>query len=199
MGTVEAAINFSDLGERLAILNFADALTPGGLVLEGEHTQEECICRCTNLYECLLKKECEEHYYKYNIPYANIYSDRIIYSPEVRIFKDDKDYNRLDKDIKVDVITCPSPACKVPVHRIVNRISKFLGIARFYGVDTLILGAWGCGAFGQDPLNMGSCFAMSLLRNSYFRNIIFALRSSDTTYNKFKVGFDKVINNIKMR
>lgn len=60
-GTIQAAIN--NRRGRTAILNFADALEPGGMVLQGENTQEECICRCSNLYECLILGVAHSEYY----------------------------------------------------------------------------------------------------------------------------------------
>ena len=53
-------------GHRVAALNFADALTPGGLVWEGETTQEEDLCRCSNLYPCISQDKVFDDYYGYN-------------------------------------------------------------------------------------------------------------------------------------
>ena len=66
-GTVSTAYDIKkNRGGRVAMLNFADALVPGGLVLDGASTQEENICRCTNLYESLIQKKCKEQYYDVN-------------------------------------------------------------------------------------------------------------------------------------
>ena len=46
--TISCVLNIyrKDNDNHIAMLNFADAYTPGGLVLKGATTQEECICRC---------------------------------------------------------------------------------------------------------------------------------------------------------
>ena len=96
-------------GRRVAALNFADALTPGGLVWEGETTQEEDLCRCSNLYPCISQDKVFDNYYGYNRSLENdIYSDRLIYSSDVLFFKDET-YWCLSIPVKCDVITCPAP------------------------------------------------------------------------------------------
>jgi len=66
--TISCVLNIyrKDNDNHIAMLNFADAYTPGGLVLKGATTQEECICRCSNLYESLISDKCKNDYYDYN-------------------------------------------------------------------------------------------------------------------------------------
>lgn len=143
---------------RVAVLNFADALTPGGLVWEGETTQEEDLCRCSNLYPCISQDKVFDDYYGYNRSLENdIYSDRLIYSKDVLFFKDE-DYWCIPIRTKCDVITCPAPIECSDKQVFVNRIKCIIGSAYSKGVDHLILGKFGCGAFGNDPRLVATTF-----------------------------------------
>lgn len=73
-----------------------------------------------------------------------------------------------------------------------NRIGGIVKAAIVNNADCIILGAWGCGAFGQSPTLVAQAFAEVL--NDYsgaFRKIVFAIRptsgvGSDMTYDEFK-------------
>lgn len=174
-GTIQAAIN--NHKGRTAILNFADAYVPGGLVLQGENTQEECICHCSNLYECLMSNVAHSEYYQYNASLNNdgIASNRIIYSEDVTIFKDEG-YNLLDEPFKVDVITCPAPVICRDANIWRERIECVLVSAVMRNCDTIILGAWGCGAFGNSPHLVADCFKKVLQKYSIIEDVVFAIR-----------------------
>lgn len=108
-GTVNTAYKYAH-HYRTAMLNFADALTPGGMVMFGSRCQEEGICRCTNLYSSLTTPIADKFYYKANYESGiRHYLDNIIYTPQVRIFKDDTTYELLTDAEYADVITCPAP------------------------------------------------------------------------------------------
>lgn len=78
--TLMALDNCTD--EYAAILNFADAFTPGGHVADGAEGQECALCRSTNLYESLIADECKDKFYTYNKKLGKA-SDRIIYILEM--------------------------------------------------------------------------------------------------------------------
>lgn len=171
-GSVKAAERQPD---RTAILNFADAFVPGGCVLEGESTQEEGLCRCSNLYETLIVKECMDKYYSYNKSLDSYrFSHRLIYSKGVLFFKDDKQYNMREHPFLADVITCPCPVSEVSDDYMKERMMGILKSAAFNGASSIILGAWGCGAFGNNPVRIGRCFCEVILGNKYFKEIVFA-------------------------
>lgn len=112
---------------RVAVLNFADALTPGGLVFEGVETQEEDLCRCSNLYPCISQGKVFDDYYGYNRSLENdVYSDRLIYSKDVLFFKDE-DYWCIPIRTKCDVITCPAPIECSDKQVFINRIKCIIG------------------------------------------------------------------------
>ena len=172
-----------------AVLNFADALVPGGLVLVGATTQEENICRCSNLYQSITTELADEYYYQPNIRrYGkdgrkvadSIYLDNLIYSRDVLFFKDDVNYNST-KPYHMDVITCPSPSCKIypsdyEYEVIGRRTEQIVKSAIANGVDNLVLGAWGCGAFLQNPWVVSECFKNALEKYPAFEHVVFAIR-----------------------
>ena len=183
--------------DRVAILNFADALIPGGLVLYGAPTQEENICRCSNLYETLL--ECPMYYNLNRYLGSSKYLDIMIYSPDVLVFKDDETYQQINP-VFMDVITCPAPSCGLSDANaeklFKRRIRKILIAAQSRGVNKIVLGAWGCGAFGQNPSVVGKAFASVLKDVNAFDKVVFAIRSSagvsgeGGNYQAFKDAFD---------
>lgn len=160
-------------GRRVAALNFADALTPGGLVWEGETTQEEDLCRCSNLYPCISQDKVFDDYYGYNRSLENdIYSDRLIYSSDVLFFKDET-YWCLSIPVKCDVVTCPAPVECSDKQVFINRIKCIIGAAYNAGVDQLILGKFGCGAFRNDPRLVATAFKEVLNEYKLFDVVYF--------------------------
>ena len=172
--TFEAASQYRD--SQVAVHNFASASNPGGGVERGASAQEECLCRCSGLYFCLNTPKMWDGFYK---PHRNahdpIHNDDAIYTPEIVVFKTDERTPRLmdEKDwYKVNVITCAAPNLRVRPSNSYNsgdgnkavvmkddellalhekRLRRILDIAVIEGNDTVILGAFGCGAFQNDP------------------------------------------------
>lgn len=169
--TIEGVVTPS----RIAVLNFADALTPGGLVWEGVETQEEDLCRCSNLYPCISQDKVFDDYYGYNRSLENdIYSDRLIYSKDVLFFKDET-YWCLSIPVKCDVITCPAPVECNDINIFKQRIKSIIGAAYKAGVDRLILGKWGTGSFGNDPVLVATAFKEVLDEYKLFDVVYFPL------------------------
>jgi uncharacterized protein (TIGR02452 family) len=58
-----------------------------------------------------------------------------------------------------------------------KRIHRVLAIAQAFGYSTLVLGAWGCGAFGNDPHRTTVDFreAFETEFSGAFSDIIFAI------------------------
>lgn len=195
-GTVHSGYNTAN-EMRTAILNFANAVTPGGCVEYGSNAQEENICRCTNLFPHLLLEKSAKNYYTPNAEHEKtepgIYTDRIIYTRDAIVFKDDETYENIEPRT-LDIITCPAPSvyltlCEaVPLY--VMRIKNIVLSAIENKAECIVLGAWGCGAFGQDPLLVADAFAMVLnWYGGYFKKIVFAIHPTpthqDDMYNTF--------------
>lgn len=141
---------------RVAVLNFASFRKPGGGFLDGSRAQEECLCHESDLFNILRSFP---NYYQDNFTmlHSNLYVNRALYSPDVLFFRDDKCQ-------KVDVITCAAPnktaASKLGIsegqnlNSLRSRIQYIFRIARNQSVDILVLGAFGCGVFGQSAMKV---------------------------------------------
>jgi uncharacterized protein (TIGR02452 family) len=152
-------------------LNFASAKNPGGGFLSGSRAQEESLARSSALYPCLLTQQA---YYDANRggPRA-LYTDHAIYSPRVPVFRAD-DGALLDEPYEVSVLTMPAPNVRamregggrvdegVVADTMARRIGHVLAFAAARGYRTLVLGAWGCGAFGNDAEVVARLFAEGL-------------------------------------
>ena len=157
-------------GDVLA-LNFASAKNPGGGFLGGSRAQEESLARSSALHECLLAQPA---YYDANRggPRA-LYTDHAIYSPRVPVFRAD-DGALLDEPYELSFLTMPAPNVRAMRERggapddgmvadtMARRIGHVLAFAAARGYRTLVLGAWGCGAFGNDPEVVARLFAEAL-------------------------------------
>lgn len=187
--TFRCAAEYAQSGLKIAVLNFASPYEPGGGVLRGAMAQEECLCRCSSLYNSLAQPYFQKHYYQYHAHQrSDLFSDRIIYSPLITVIKgDDAHAPLLPKPFVTDVITCAAPYIRrqgqfserelYAVY--VSRIRNILETAMGNGVDALILGAFGCGAFHNPPQLMADAFYQLLIREGYaqrFQKVVFAIK-----------------------
>lgn len=184
-----------ETGNKTAVLNFADAITPGGLVWFGETTQEECLCRESTLYSAISSPKFKDQFYEFNLKHKKdrTGSDAIIYVPESLVFKSDDDIPILmdKKDwFNVDILTCAAPNnCMLDMdndelYRIhYHRAIRILKCSYINGVKNLITGAFGCGAFYNDPNVVASAWknAIKFVNTPGYRfeNIIFAILCRD--------------------
>ncbi|MBS2966177.1 TIGR02452 family protein [Actinocrinis puniceicyclus] len=163
--------------DRVAVLNFASARHPGGGYLNGARAQEEDLCRKTLLYPCLIAAS--GYYAAHESARDPFYSHRSIYSPGVPVIRDQRD--RLTAPVvTVDVITCAAPnagavrrvrpdlAERIP-QVLVERAGVVLAAAARHGARRLVLGAWGCGVFRNDPRQVAAAFRTHLVADGAFR------------------------------
>lgn len=219
--TIESALYYlnSEKGSKIAILNFADWTQKGGCIDSGEVTQEESICRCTTLYQNLTADNVKEYYDNHrklcdgenvhNITRAKANND-LIYSPNVQIIKDDTESWNV-KDLKNDVhrlisvITCAAPwnygGKTFTNDQIYNfhysKAKRILDVAINDNVDIIILGAYGCGAFENDPKDVASAYKKILVEEGYqkyFKKVVFAIPILNPTDKNYDVFFN-VFNN----
>lgn len=187
-----AACAYRGLG-KTAVMNFANPVYPGGGVANGAMAQEECLCRSSSLYLSLRTPEAGAEFYEYHKGWSNhFFSSRLIYSRDVLVFKSDDPFPKLldQKDwFSVDVITCAAPY--LAKRRYTNqtalkelfkeRIKNIFEAALDCGVEVLILGAFGCGAFKNPPEVVAKAFHEVIDGNGYdtaFRKIVFAIKST---------------------
>lgn len=181
-----------------AVLNFASYLFPGGGFLGGSRAQEEALCHESILYEVLTDKKFED-FYNYNHDHMDetdhFYDNRLIYSKYVLFETSD------NQQYFTDVITVAAPNKNGAFNgesfderknsRILrSRIEFLLDVAKSENVETLILGAFGCGVFSQDPLEVAETFK-DVLKEKPFKNVIFAVQKLKnlTNYLIFKEVF----------
>lgn len=172
--------------ERIGVLNFASAKNPGGGFLNGSQAQEESLARSSALYASL---RTEPGYYEYHRSQGDpLYSHRAILSPGCPVFRDDDGGALHEPLLQVDFITCPAPnagAVKqntpeaidlIPV-TLQQRAAYVLALALHRGFDGLVLGAWGCGVFQNDPGMVAQVFS-DLLRGEVFAGRFRSVRFS---------------------
>lgn len=203
--TFEAAKKNINLG-KIAVLNFANPHYPGGGVQNGAMAQEECLCRSSNLYLCISNQNVFDDYYLYNRNIGNkFFSDRLIYTKDVTVFKDDSTVPKMmseDEWFNVDVITCAAPY--IADRRYTNnaalkqlfkgRIKNIFESAIDNDVDVIILGAFGCGAFKNPPELVAKAFHEVIDENDYnkyFKKIVFAIKCNYAKSNNYDIFFDE--------
>ncbi|MFD5304361.1 TIGR02452 family protein [Streptomyces rochei] len=154
------------LGGEVAVLNFASARNPGGGYLNGAQAQEEALCRASALYTCLLRaREFYDHHRAHRDPF---YTDRVIHSPAVPVFRDDRGglleepytagfLTSAAPNAGVVLRTAPERAAELPA-ALTARAERVLETAAAHGYRRLVLGAWGCGVFRNDPAQVAGAF-----------------------------------------
>ena len=207
-GTFEAARRFkSKQIKEVCALNFASATKPGGGVKNGRTAQEETLSRQSSLYLSLITQpEMYEYHKRQRNPF---YSDYMIYSPNVVVIRDEN--NELTQPIRVSVISSAAVnkseidkaygrgVRDLDVYKCMkNRIRKIIELCISTGNRTIILGAFGCGVFGNDPAHISQLFKEVLVDEYYglfIDHIIFAIKSSRTkpgiNYEAFSKTFKK--------
>jgi uncharacterized protein (TIGR02452 family) len=150
--TLGAAFRLVEGGLRPLALNFANGIQPGGGFLGGARAQEEVLCRSSALYQTLVGDAMYEAHRQRPRPDS---TDWAIYSPDVPVFRND-DGTALENYWLLSVLTCAAPyapAIGQPEagDLLQRRIHRVLAMARSYGYAAIVLGAWGCGAFANDP------------------------------------------------
>lgn len=168
-------------------LNFASARNPGGGFLGGAEAQEENLAKSSGLYPCIVQKS--EMYEANRAHKSCIYLDDMIYSPKVPVFRDD-DYRLLEEPYFASMVTAPAvnrgAVARNEPERLgeleaamLARVEMLLALAVHHGHTALVLGAWGCGVFGNQPSDMARWFAAHLLHNRKYRNafehVVFAV------------------------
>ncbi|MGA5200739.1 TIGR02452 family protein [Streptomyces variegatus] len=154
------------LGGHVALLNFASARNPGGGYLNGAQAQEEALCRASALYTCLLEARAfYDHHRAHRDPF---YTDRVIHSPAVPVFRDDRG-GLLNQPYTAGFLTSPAPNAGVVLRTaperapglpraLAVRAERVLETAAAHGYRRLVLGAWGCGVFRNDPAQVAEAF-----------------------------------------
>lgn len=183
MDSVSAIMKYG--GMNAAVLNFSSYKNPGGMFMEGSKAQEECLCHESFLYNVLIKFR--DKFYDWNIQHKNkaLYLNRGLYTPDIWFVRDE------NNPVECNVITCAAPNkkaaqkyCRVSNEEntevLKSRIKFVLDIAKTNNINTLILGAYGCGVFGQNAEEVAAIFK-EYLSTTYkcFSTVVFAIPAGD--------------------
>lgn len=200
-GTVAAARNYP--GKKVCVLNFASSVNPGGGVKNGSRAQEECVCRATTLYPCLADESTAYNVYSRHHDLISLglmnraNSDDMIYTPGVIAVKEDSEHYPLlpvEKRYSFDVLSSAAPDLKPgkgeffpDIDELIalfeKRIDRIFTVAAVNGAEVLILGAFGCGAFGNDPELVASVFRKLIPKYIHdFEVIDFAIPDRPSKY-----------------
>jgi uncharacterized protein (TIGR02452 family) len=206
--TLEAAARLSrEREDAVMCLNFASAKNPGGGFLGGAQAQEESLARSSGLYPTLTSKPA--FYAFHRAQHDLLYSDHMIYSPDVPVFRDDAG-GFLEQPYLATFITSPAPnAGAIQTNQpqsleqipsvLEHRAAKILTLAGHQQHTRLVLGAWGCGVFKNDPVTVARAFAVHLAHGGpfcgMFERVVFAIYDSKPgapTLEAFRRGFTSI-------
>jgi uncharacterized protein (TIGR02452 family) len=176
--TLSASRQYVKAGLEPLALNFANGIKPGGGFLTGARAQEEVLCRSSALYHTIKDDPMYAEHRQRPRPDS---TDWVIYSPNVPVFRQD-DGTALERPWLLSFITCAAPfapAIGQPEagELLKRRIRRVLSIAHAYQHRVLILGAWGCGAFENDPYRTALDFRQALETefSKAFSDVVFAI------------------------
>ena len=175
--TVSAGVQYAKLG-KTCILNMASSKHAGGGVERGAMAQEECLFRCSNLFVSV-----PQSFY----PLEN---DECLYTKNAIFFKD-RYYNNMEP-VELDVVTIaainlnngrPNDYMNI----MMNKMKLMLSLAKQNDCENVILGAWGCGVFKNNPNEVASMFK-KVIRQYEFKNVVFAvINDRNSVDDNFKV------------
>ncbi len=197
----KADVDFPMIG----VLNFANQKHRGGGYLHGAMAQEEELCRCTTLYTALKHKLANDYYNEKR----NKEKYQVLYSPNVIIFRNSQ-YQILNEFFPISVITAAAPNKNLNPELFSNdeamkkvlyyRIRNIILTAIDNGVEYLVLGAFGCGAFHNDPKLVATCFYEVLFGkeqlHKHFKEIYFAIPKISSASLKNYQAFEKVLGKV---
>lgn len=185
-GTVDAVFRLGNKVGNLGILNFASAHHPGGGFENGAVAQEECLAYCSDLYVKQISGDGQKYYEINAENHTPLYTDTMFMS-NVTFFRDSK-YNKVVNPITCNVLTVPAVNMGVSLRQGIdykkanavmkNRMRKLLYLFAYYNCDTIVLGAFGCGVFGNKAEDVAQFWRELLVEENlavYFKKIVFSI------------------------
>lgn len=200
---IDLAKGLAEEGLNPAVLNLADARIACGFYYRGSGAQEESLCRRTTLSQSLYQYYKKDRAECVSVPfkgkgYPIDMRNGGIYSPRVMVFREgsSKEFALLDvpfylsfisvacldfnerhgKDL--DFMTTEGKLSSEGLDIMKEKVRTIYRIAVQNGHDSLVLGAWGCGAFRQDPETVASLFDAILHEDEFngrFHTVCFAI------------------------
>ncbi|MCD7807828.1 MAG: TIGR02452 family protein [Erysipelotrichaceae bacterium] len=192
-----------DNHDKVLVLNLASATEPGGRTRKGASAQEENLCQRTSLLLSLESDDAKK-YYEYNKSLkTRMGSNAIMISPNVEVIKDTS-FALLDEPFEIAVMSCGAPMIRLGLEGmsqeeyealLYKRIQGMLVVAASQNYHHLILGAFGCGVYGNDAAIVSDMFykvIQDFNSNQIFESIDFAVLCNpkkDYNYQEFSRNF----------
>lgn len=198
--TLEAAFDLhwhkKEWEKPVLVLNFANPHRPGGGIRSKPGTQEEHLCVKTTLL-CSLETGKAWPFYQANLDSGTqAQTDTILYSSNTVVIRN-SDLSFREDPFPIAVMTVSAPIVsrmepeELPdLEKILrNRINGMIRTAIEEGYTRLVLGAWGCGNFGNDPELVAKLFHQVLIDRTasngpcfgdFFTEIIMAVFDNST-------------------
>lgn len=221
---LKAAERLVSEGYHPALLNFASAGHPGGGVITGARAQEETICRRSTLTRSIFSFDANyasrfhyEHRMGNNYPLTEPLDFSAVYSPAVTVFREaSPEYKLMENPFQIGIITNAALNLrgKFPIHltedghmpetaKVItrNKIRTIFRIGLLKGHDSLVLGAFGCGAFRNPPREMAQLFKEVMEEDEFkdrFRVISFAILSDHNDRSGNLAAFEEVFGKCMM-
>jgi|694.fasta_scaffold05726_8 uncharacterized protein (TIGR02452 family) len=193
----ETAAKYVQTGEKVAVLSYAGQETPGGGAIEvGSYGFEEDFCYRSDLIGFMKKQfKIQKRFDQNNPSFYPVY-DHLIHTPDITLFRRGADQAyELMEPVKVGAITCGVPQSMIrpklkgvgtgdisyaneeDAHAMKTRIQNVLKTAYDMNYDTVILGAYGCGAYGNPPQAVAKICkdVIDEFFQGAFKNIVFAI------------------------
>lgn len=164
----------------LALLDFASFVSPGGGYIRGAMAQEECLCADSFLYNVLKEKRAWYQENRRRNINCELYRNRGLIVPAVRFER-----NKMHAYADVLVVAAPFARRAREDYKVTDaqlndalreRIRFALALCDKTGHDKLVAGAFGCGAFGNDPEVVAEMFREELGSGNWgVKQVIFAV------------------------
>lgn len=196
--------------EDVAILDFASYKQPGGMFREGSRAQEECLCHASDLYNILSSEKLMASFYRPNIDNGKTFGlngNRMIIVPKVLYIpspQQQREFTTIicaapNKKAAMKYFNVAPDVCDGYMYDRINYMMQTLAAVNMTAnllptkINTLILGAFGCGVFGNDPRSVAAYFKYVLdnIVPNAFQNIVFAI--PDYTSENYKVFVDVLL------
>lgn len=181
---VDAALDLVEAGFRPALLNMANAEAAGGGWKTGAAAQEEDLFRRSD-YHLLVDPTHYQH------PHFPLHGQACIYTPCVQYFRRGRDqgYEFMESPVTIATIACAAyvkpetSGTRLVKEKEVGTLGKLRTVfnaARLHGHDSIVLSAFGCGAFGNPPHAMATLMRQVCDENSAnFKKIVIAIVEDD--------------------
>ncbi|MCD7752056.1 MAG: TIGR02452 family protein [Lachnospiraceae bacterium] len=160
---------------KVLVLNLASSTHPGGQTRKGASAQEEDLCRRTSLLLSLESDEAKKYYDYNNARKTHMGSDGVMISPYVEVIKDGSSA-LLSEPFPISVMSCAAPMIRLGLEgmsqqeyevMLCHRIQGMLLTAASQNYRHLILGAFGCGVFGNDAAIVSNLFYHAIQNLSF--------------------------------